>query len=598
MIDLLSILHNNCNESWDGMNKPTEFAIIEKPLSNHTLIRQLIIQANIKLILAKNIMLPKLLCSIGDFNTIIVCVELGSLSGIKAKIFLENKFKTITSITPNAGLAVITDAKINLKVLPPRTWIISSSSSLADIRKIVQTIQESKEDRVPLSRFWSNHFFKPLHIQSPNLRFYDYSYPIPNFNIKHPAMLVPIAKVAAERNTPVFCEISPQEALVDYAVNNNCKISNYKEKIKSVLLKLREDVNFVKKKTKADLILHLDHCDDPELIIYAINIGFDSIMADGSAYMLNTNIEFTKKAIFYANKINVSVEAEVGAIDVQGKRNYSKTNFDDVVRFINSVEVDYLGVNVGQVHGTDYEFNRSRSAIRDLIEIDYDHQKQDYLSFYKACNFIENLLANSGFLPSSLERKTIREIQNKIFHHDININNYLIDIINTMPISAHYWIVMLEKYWHKYKLSMYQTKNNLYDQVIGSGLKTIRGIESSQLDFNLLYDLQNFVQSKKTKLVLHGGSSICCSDLKLLKKYGVARINFGKNPFLLFIDAISVNQIDSYHFKNKLHQPIYCMRFMEEYAEEWKDWIDHPPFFLEALQEEIDSSYFSPLVDS
>jgi len=76
-------------------------------------------------------------------------------------------------------------------------------------------------------------------------------------------------------------------------------------------------INLVKgimKESEADLVLHLDHGKDPEIVKKCINEGFKSIMIDASHYELEQNIEITKDIVDYAHKKGVVVQAELGKI--------------------------------------------------------------------------------------------------------------------------------------------------------------------------------------------------------------------------------------------------------------------------------------------
>jgi len=102
--------------------------------------------------------------------------------------------------------------------------------------------------------------------------------------------------------------------------------------------------------------LHLDHTQDFDLIVEAIEVGFNSVMIDASALPLEKNINETKKVVAYAHEHGVSVEAELGRI---GEGDFGESDVDDqlftdpaeAAYFVAQTGVDALAVSVGTAHG-------------------------------------------------------------------------------------------------------------------------------------------------------------------------------------------------------------------------------------------------------
>lgn len=69
------------------------------------------------------------------------------------------------------------------------------------------------------------------------------------------------------------------------------------------------------KKAKVPVCVHLDHGETLEYLKSALDMGFSSIMYDGSVLPYEENLENTKKAVVMAAKTGASVEAELGSID-------------------------------------------------------------------------------------------------------------------------------------------------------------------------------------------------------------------------------------------------------------------------------------------
>ncbi|MGI5174146.1 class II fructose-bisphosphate aldolase [Treponema sp. OMZ 840] len=106
-----------------------------------------------------------------------------------------------------------------------------------------------------------------------------------------------------------------------------------------------------------DMILHLDHCTDYDMICRAVDNGFTSVMIDASKLSYEENVELTARVVEYASKYGVSVEAELGHVGgkeddiVVSEREALFTVPEDALRFVNDTGVDALAVAVGTVHG-------------------------------------------------------------------------------------------------------------------------------------------------------------------------------------------------------------------------------------------------------
>lgn len=110
------------------------------------------------------------------------------------------------------------------------------------------------------------------------------------------------------------------------------------------------------------LALHLDHAmpDDRDLVRRALDAGFTSIMVDGSRLPLEANIELTRWAVETARPYAASVEAELGAVageegvadtGADAPEEFSYTEPDEAVTFIQATGVDALAIAVGTAHG-------------------------------------------------------------------------------------------------------------------------------------------------------------------------------------------------------------------------------------------------------
>ena len=122
---------------------------------------------------------------------------------------------------------------------------------------------------------------------------------------------------------------------------------------------LKEVVNLVRTMSiglDSDIAIHLDHTKNVDVIKKAIDAGFTSVMFDGSALSFEENMAQTKEVVDYAHKFNVSVEAELGCIQLGDHSNEYEGNeiYTDPTQartFVLETGVDCLAVSIGTVHG-------------------------------------------------------------------------------------------------------------------------------------------------------------------------------------------------------------------------------------------------------
>ncbi len=104
------------------------------------------------------------------------------------------------------------------------------------------------------------------------------------------------------------------------------------------------------------IALHLDHALDLTLVQAAIDLGFTSVMVDGSSLPFEENAALTRAAAEMAHPHGVSVEGElghVGGLDLEATScgDNVLTEPDEVARFVQETAVDALAVSIGTSHG-------------------------------------------------------------------------------------------------------------------------------------------------------------------------------------------------------------------------------------------------------
>lgn len=113
------------------------------------------------------------------------------------------------------------------------------------------------------------------------------------------------------------------------------------------------------KKAKTPICVHLDHGEDIEYIKVAIDMGFTSVMYDGSSLAIEDNISNTNIVCELAKEFNVGVEAEIGIMGGEEGDKIETSTFDDsfytepnqAEEFVNRTNITALAASFGTVHG-------------------------------------------------------------------------------------------------------------------------------------------------------------------------------------------------------------------------------------------------------
>ncbi|MCC6444778.1 MAG: ketose-bisphosphate aldolase [Armatimonadetes bacterium] len=131
------------------------------------------------------------------------------------------------------------------------------------------------------------------------------------------------------------------------------------------------------------IALHLDHGPDLETVKKAIDIGFTSVMIDGSldyskktdsgshpARTFEDNIRVTKEVVDYAHACGVTVEGELGTLggieDDTHAESVHLTDPNEVEEFMAKTGADALAVAIGTSHGA-YKFKEAPVLALDLV---------------------------------------------------------------------------------------------------------------------------------------------------------------------------------------------------------------------------------------
>jgi fructose-bisphosphate aldolase class II len=132
--------------------------------------------------------------------------------------------------------------------------------------------------------------------------------------------------------------------------------------------------------------LHQDHGNSPATCFSAIDLGFTSVMMDGSLLEdhktpsdFEYNVSVTREVVERAHAVGVTVEGELGTLggleDGVGSGEIHLTDPDQAVEFVERTGVDALAVAIGTSHGA-YKFTRKPDReVLAMNVIEEIHQK-------------------------------------------------------------------------------------------------------------------------------------------------------------------------------------------------------------------------------
>ena len=167
-------------------------------------------------------------------------------------------------------------------------------------------------------------------------------YAIPAFNFNNMEQMQAIIQACVETKSPVILQVS----------------SGARKYANQTLLRYMAQgaVEYAKELGhNIPIVLHLDHGDTFELCKSCIEMGFSSVMIDGSHLPYDENVALTRQVVDYAHKYDVTVEGELGVLagiedDVKAET-HTYTNPDEVEDFVKKTKVDSLAISIGTSHG-------------------------------------------------------------------------------------------------------------------------------------------------------------------------------------------------------------------------------------------------------
>jgi fructose-bisphosphate aldolase class II len=167
-------------------------------------------------------------------------------------------------------------------------------------------------------------------------------YAVPAFNFNNLEQMQAIISACVETKSPVILQVS--KGARKYA---NQTLLQYLAK---------GAVAYAKELGYAiPIVLHLDHGDTFETCKSCIEMGFSSVMIDGSHFSYEENVRLTKQVVEYAHQYDVTVEGELGVLagieDEVSSEHTSYTRPQEVEDFVKKTGVDSLAISIGTSHG-------------------------------------------------------------------------------------------------------------------------------------------------------------------------------------------------------------------------------------------------------
>lgn len=191
----------------------------------------------------------------------------------------------------------------------------------------------------------------------------EHQFGIPAFNVNNLEQVRAVMEAASEVDSPVILQASAGARKYAGAPF-----------IRHLILAASEEFPFI------PIVMHQDHGASPAVCLRSIQLGFTSVMMDGSLKedaktpaSYEYNVEVTRKVVEIAHACGVSVEAELGCLGsletgmmgeedgsgAEGVLDHSQllTSPTEAADFVAATGVDSLAIAIGTSHGA-YKFSK------------------------------------------------------------------------------------------------------------------------------------------------------------------------------------------------------------------------------------------------
>lgn len=171
--------------------------------------------------------------------------------------------------------------------------------------------------------------------------------------------------------------------------------------------------------------IHLDHGKSFDICKRCMEIGFNSVMFDGSRKNFADNVAITKSVVEYAHAVGIDVQGELGSVPYIGEMEGGDVDWDkymtipdQAAEFVQLTKVDTLAVAIGNAHGfvkersvPDYErLERIREKVSVPIVLhgasDWEKDRVDEVVKRGVCCFNVDTATRVAFVNSLI--KTVK----------------------------------------------------------------------------------------------------------------------------------------------------------------------------------------------
>ena len=161
-------------------------------------------------------------------------------------------------------------------------------------------------------------------------------YAVPAFNAENMEMVQAIVAAAEEMRSPVMIQTTP--TTVKYITRE----------MAYAMVKAEAD------KATVPVALHLDHCENYDDVVKAMEVGYSSVMIDASKIPYEDNVALTAKVVEAAKSFGATVEAELGTVGGKEDGHSAEVIYTDpdlALDFATRTGVDIFAVAIGTAHG-------------------------------------------------------------------------------------------------------------------------------------------------------------------------------------------------------------------------------------------------------
>jgi ketose-bisphosphate aldolase len=205
-------------------------------------------------------------------------------------------------------------------------------------------------------------------------------------------------------------------------------------------------VEYIVEKFSNDYVyFHLDHCIDLDFIKFCVDSGFDSVMYDGSAFDIDTNIKNSKIIIDYASVKGCLVEGELGKVsgveDGFGDEGSSYAEIAEIEKYVKATKIDLMALGIGNAHGFYNDLDGLKTDI--LKEASSKLDKNQLYVLHGGTGLPDSIVKEAiGYgvvkinVSTQIKKKTMDIFnmytsQNELYN-EISFNNLMIDELSSL----------------------------------------------------------------------------------------------------------------------------------------------------------------------